>query len=104
MATLSVIFAAAEGAEIDFDYLQRVHRPLALELWGPSGLEEVTLLRGVSGTDGREPPFLAIALLRFSSLDHLKAAMTGAHAGVLGSDIANFTNVEPVMQVNERAE
>ena len=71
-----------------------------LARWGQSGLEKVELFRGVSSADGGAPPFLAVGLLRFTSLEHLQAAMTGEHAAEIGADIAKFTNVRPILQVN----
>ena len=74
--------------------------PLVLARWGEAGLEKVELFRGVSGVDGDNPPFLAVGLLRFTSLTHLKAAMAGEHAAEIGADITKFTNVKPILQIN----
>jgi uncharacterized protein (TIGR02118 family) len=100
MATISIVFPSSDGASFDYQYAQGVHLPLVLDRWGQSGLERVELLRGVSSADGGAPPFLAVGLLRFTSLEHLHAAMTGEHAAEIGADIAKFTNVKPVLQVN----
>ena len=100
MATISIDFPSSDGASFDYQYAQRVHLPLVLARWAQSGLKKVELFRGVSGAEGGAPPFLAVGLLRFTSLKHLQAAMTGEHAAEIGADIAKFTNVEPVLQVN----
>lgn len=100
MPTLTVLFPSAAGASFDYDYLANVHLPLVLNRWRDSGLEAVDLLRGIGVSEGSEPPFLAIGMLRFNSLDRLRAAMTGEYAAEIGADIRKFTNVEPIMQVN----
>lgn len=100
MATISIVFPSSDDASFDYQYAQAVHVPLVLDRWGQSGLEKVELFRGVSSADGGAPPFLAVGFLRFTSLKHLQAAMTGEHAAEIGADIAMFTNVKPVLQVN----
>lgn len=100
MATISIVFPSSSGASFDYEYAQKVHLPLVLDRWTPSGLERVDLVRGMSSADGSAPPFLALGLLRFTSLRHLQAAMAGEHAAEIGADIAKFTNVKPIVQVN----
>jgi len=102
MPSVSVIYPHAEGATFDFDYYERVHLPLVAKSWADAGLTGAEALRGAAGGDGGEPPFLAIALIRFDSMESFQAAMAGPHAAVIVGDIANFTNVQPVIQVNER--
>lgn len=102
MASISIFFPSADGASFDYDYLERVHLPLVLSRWGKSGLENIDLFRGVSDAAGSAPAFLAFGILHFATLDHLRAAMTGGHAGEIASDIAKFTNVRPVLQINRK--
>jgi uncharacterized protein (TIGR02118 family) len=101
MTTISVIYPRSEGATFDYDYYEQTHLPLVAQRWADAGLVGAEALRGVSGVDGSEPAFLAIALLHFESLDRFQTAVTGAHAAEIMGDIANFTSVQPVLQVNE---
>ena len=101
MTTVTVIYPRDAGATFDFDYYRQTHLPLLTERWAEAGLERVEALRGLAGADGGEPPFLAQALLRFSSLESFSAAIGGEHAPEIMGDIANFTNVRPIVQVNE---
>ena len=100
MATISIVFPSSDGASFDYQYAQGVHLPLVLARWAQFGLEKVELFRGLSSADGGAPAFLAVGLLRFTSLKHLQAAMKGEHASKIGEDIAKFTNVKPVLQIN----
>ncbi len=102
MPTVSVIYPRREGATFDFDYYERVHLPLVAKGWAEAGLTGAKALRGTAGGDGGEPAFLAIALISFDSMDSFQAAMAGPAAAQIVGDIVNFTNVQPVIQVNER--
>ena len=101
MTTISVIYPQSDGATFDYDYYEQTHLPLVAQRWANAGLVGAQALRGVSGVDGSEPAFLAIALLHFESFDRFRAAVTGEHASEIMADIANFTSVQPVLQVNE---
>jgi uncharacterized protein (TIGR02118 family) len=102
MATISVIYPRSEGATFDHDYYQNVHLPLVAERWKDAGLTGGEGLRGVAGGDGGEAPVFAIGLIHFESMKAFEAAMGGEHAAEIMGDIANFTNVQPILQVNER--
>lgn len=102
MFTMSVIYPRSSGATFDFEYYEQTHLPLVAKCWRDAGLIGAEALRGVSAPDGGEAAFLAIALIRFQSPEHLRAAVTGEHAAEIMGDIANFTNIQPVLQVNER--
>jgi uncharacterized protein (TIGR02118 family) len=102
MATVSVIYPRQDGATFDFDYYENTHLPLVARLWADAGLTGGEALRGIAGPDGKDAPFLAIGLIQFESIDRFQAAMQGEHAAEVLGDIANFTNVQPILQVNER--
>lgn len=102
MPTISVIYPRSEGATFDYGYYEQTHLPLVMERWGDAGLAGAEALRGIGAPDGSEAAFFAIALIRFHSLDQFQAAMTGEHAAEIMGDIANFTSVTPLVQVNER--
>jgi uncharacterized protein (TIGR02118 family) len=56
--------------------------------------------KGVSDPAGGKAPYLAIACLKFNSADELQKALVKHGAEIVG-DIANYTKIEPIMQVNE---
>jgi uncharacterized protein (TIGR02118 family) len=101
MPTVSVIYPRSEGATFDFDYYRSTHLPLVAARWSGAGLTGAEALRGIANADGGEPLYFAIALIRFDSAETLRAAMGGADAADIIGDIPNFTNVQPVIQVNE---
>ena len=99
--TISVIYPRVENATFDYDYYERTHLPLVAARWADAGLTGAEALRGVGTPDGSEPPYLAIALLRFASAEAMREATGGEHAAEIFADIPNFTNVRPVVQVNQ---
>lgn len=99
--TVSVIYPREEGARFDFDYYVGTHLPLVARKWGDAGLEGAEALRGTGTPEGGPAPFFAIALIRFGSLDAFRAAATGAAGAEIFRDIPNFTDVRPVVQLNE---
>lgn len=101
MVMVTVIYPREPDATFDFDYYVKHHLPLLMQRWGNAGLQKVEALRGVAGADGGSPPFLAQALLEFSSMQTFQAAIGGEHAPEIMGDINNFTNVQPIIQVNE---
>jgi uncharacterized protein (TIGR02118 family) len=103
MATLSVLYPRSAGARFDYDYYLSEHLALAGRRWANAGMTGGEALLGKAGIDGTEPPFFAIGILHFESEDALNAAVTGEHSAEVIGDIRNFTDVQPIMQVNERA-
>jgi len=102
MATVSIVYPRHPGATFDYDYYQNKHIRLAGERWGNAGLTGGEALIGKAAADGSAPAFFAIGIIHFESDDALQAALTGAHAAEVMGDIPNFTDVQPIIQVNER--
>ncbi|HET6943292.1 MAG TPA: EthD family reductase [Sphingomicrobium sp.] len=102
MATLSVVYPRAPGATFDYDYYQNQHLPLAGRRWAGSGMVGGEALLGKASVDGSDSPYFAIGILHFESAEALQSALTGEHASEVISDIRNFTDVQPIIQINER--
>ncbi len=100
MITVSVIYAKNDGSRFDYDYYLKRHVPLVVSRWGGMGLVKAKLLKGSAALDGSGPGIELIALLSFDSVDAVRVAMA-AHGDEIVGDIANFTNVQPVIQMNE---
>jgi uncharacterized protein (TIGR02118 family) len=103
MATLSVVYPRTAGTRFDYDYYRDKHLPLVLDRWSDAGLTGGEALLGKTAADGGEAPYFAIGIIHFDSAERLRAALQGEHAAEVIGDIRNFTDVEPVIQVNERA-
>ena len=103
MATLSVVYPRSAGTRFDYDYYRTKHLPMVVERWANAGLEGGEALLGRSAVDGGEAPYFAIGIIHFDSAEAVQAALQGEHAPEVIGDIRNFTDVQPIIQVNERA-
>lgn len=102
MATLSVVYPRASGTRFDYEYYQDKHLPLVGQRWAGAGLVGGEALIGKTAPDGSDPPYFAIGIIHFESMDTLKAALNGEHAPEIIGDIRNFSDAQPVLQINER--
>jgi len=97
---VTVIYPKTETSTFDHGYYMSKHVPLVQKLWGKLGMRGTEVLRG-TGSLGGAPAYELICLIDFESQDaFLQAA--GAHADDIMGDIHNFTNVQPIVQFNEK--
>ena len=92
MIRLSVLYPTTEGASFDHDYYRDKHVPLAVSSWGLDGAE---IDKGVDG------PYVAAVHFTFDSLEAMGAAMGVEGTGDVMADVANYTDIAPVMQTSE---
>jgi len=101
MSTIIVLYPNTPGSRFDFDYFLKSHKPLVESAWRDKGITSFKALKGVSGADRATPaPYQAIAVIGFESLAALQSAAKDT-AAALASDIANFTDVTPIVQLND---
>jgi uncharacterized protein (TIGR02118 family) len=100
MHRLTVLYPAKDGETFDYNYYFGTHHKLAVSRLKPEGLVSCEFDKGVSDPAGGKAPYLAISYLKFNSAEELQEALAKHGAEVVG-DIANFTKIEPIMQVNE---
>ena len=100
MIKVSVLYPNQDGKKFDMDYYLNSHVPLVLETLGDA-LINASYDKGLAGgAPGSSAPFVAIANLFFNSMEEFgQAFSTGAP--VLMADLPNFTNIEPIIQINE---
>jgi uncharacterized protein (TIGR02118 family) len=101
MIIFSVFYPASKGARFDADYYRATHIPLVKAAFGSTGLAAVQVFQGLSSGDGGPAPYVAMAHLSFDSPDALQASLTGPRAAEVFSDIARFTDIQPLMQVSK---
>jgi uncharacterized protein (TIGR02118 family) len=99
--TITVLYPNTPDSRFDVDYFVNTHIPLVKEHWGGKGLTSVKLLKGAGTADpGTPAPYQVITVLGFESLQAFRAAAKESGAAVIG-DIANFTDVRPIVQIND---
>ncbi len=92
MIRLSVFYPSGEGSTFDHEYYRDHHVPLAVRSWGLDGAE---IDKGIDG------PYVAAVHFTFESMDALGAAMGSAGTAEVMADVANYTNIAPVLQTSE---
>jgi uncharacterized protein (TIGR02118 family) len=89
---LSVLYPSSEGSTFDHDYYREKHVPLALRAWG---LDKADIEKGIDG------PYVAAVHFEFDSVEAMGAAMAAEATGDVMADVANYTNITPVLQTSE---
>ena len=92
MIRLSVFYPSSEGSTFDHEYYREKHVPLAIQAWG---LSTADIDKGVDG------PYVAAVHFEFDSVEALQAAMAAEATGEVLADVANYTNITPVLQTSE---
>ncbi len=101
MVLVSVMYPNQPGSRFDERYYLDKHIPLVRQRWESMGLTELRLLRGTATPgDGGPATYRVMALLTFSSAEAFGQAAK-AHGREIFGDIPNFTDVQPVAQLNE---
>jgi uncharacterized protein (TIGR02118 family) len=95
---VSVRYPHDPSARFHPDHYRERHLPLVRELLEPMGMRSLTYYRPVAADS--EPPFQLIAELRFDTMAATEAALT-AHGPTTQADIANFTELKPLVLIGE---
>jgi uncharacterized protein (TIGR02118 family) len=87
-------------AKFDMDYYCDSHMPLVERKLRPA-LKGLAVDRGLEGgAPGSTPAYVAVCHLMFDSVAEYQAAF-GRNADAILSDIPNYTDIEPVLQISE---
>ena len=102
MFNISSIYPKKEDYKFDFDYYLNTHMPMTIDrLSGAKGFKGVSVERGVDIDEPRiESSYVAMCHFYFDSVENFMAAFL-PHAQELQGDIANYTNIQPIIQINE---
>ncbi|MBI2993105.1 MAG: EthD family reductase [Gammaproteobacteria bacterium] len=100
MVRVSVMYPKQEGGRFDFDYYLKTHIPLAKKLVG-SAMKRVEVYKGAGEPGGAPETYVAVASLYFDSVDAFGAAF-GPVAEQIMADVPNYTNLQPVVQIEEQ--
>ena len=97
---VTVMYPYSEGARFDHTYYREVHMPMVKARLG-SACHYYTIEKGVSGREpGSAPTFVAMCAFYCESAEAYRAA-SQAHTAEIRGDIANYTDIVPVVQLSE---
>jgi uncharacterized protein (TIGR02118 family) len=101
MIRVNVMYPHREGGRFDVEYYAKQHMPMAREAFQGHGLVDIRVDKGFVGPKPKSPPiYVCIGTLTFESMAGYKEAFR-EHGAQLFADLPNFTDIEPVVQVNE---
>jgi uncharacterized protein (TIGR02118 family) len=100
MIKVTVAYPNTSGSHFDIRYYCDTPIPLVRRLLGPA-FKGVAVEHGIAGaTPGSPAPYLAIGQLQFDSVEAFQSAF-GPHSQEIMSDVPNYTNIKPVIQISE---
>ena len=100
MIKVSVLYPGGVEQHFDMNYYCNKHVPMVAGLLGDS-VKGATVEKGLgSGSPNSPAPYIAMGNLYFDSFETFENSF-GPNADAIMSDLKNFTNIEPVMQISE---
>lgn len=103
MKCMTIVYPWKDGATFDFDYYQKRHMPLVADALG-NKFDRMEIRKGIVAVDGRAPPYVCVANIwlrgALSSKEDLLGIL-GARGPEVAGDVANFTNLAPVIQYDD---
>jgi len=100
MVRVSVMYPRQDGGKFDFDYYLKSHIPLAKKLVG-AAMKKVEVYQGAGAPGGAPEAYVAVASLFFDSVDAFGAAF-GPVAEKIMADVPNYTNLQPIVQIEQQ--
>lgn len=102
MIKVSVMYPHQPGSRFDHAYYRERHMPLVKSRMGAACLY-YTVDQGLAGgAPGQPPTYVAMCHIHADSVEAFQAAF-GPHAKEIMADIANYTDIAPVMQISQVA-
>ncbi len=100
MIKVSVMYPNIPGARFDHAYYRDTHMPLLKERMGEA-CRSYTIEKGLAGgAPGQLATYVGMCHVLCDSPEAFQAAFA-PHAAEILADIANYTDIAPVMQISE---
>jgi uncharacterized protein (TIGR02118 family) len=100
MITVNVLYPNQDGAKFDMNYYLSSHIPMVKRVLG-GALKGCVVEQGLGGgAPGSKAEFSTLCHLRFDSVEAFQKAFS-PHAADIQNDIANYTNVQPIIQISD---
>lgn len=99
MVKVTIFYPNSPGARFDMSYYTTKHMPMVKRL--VSTCKGIAAEQGVAGgAPGSAPTYIAIGHLLFDSVEAFQTAFA-PHATEILADVPNYTNTQPVIQINQ---
>ena len=99
MFCVSIAYSNQEGGKFDFAYYTKQHIPMVTRFLGSNAIRS-EVRKGVSAPDGSAAAFICLANFWVKSVEEFQATLAKHGAEIMG-DVPNYTNLQPILQVDE---
>lgn len=99
MFCVMVVYPNKDGVQFDFEYYTKKHIPMVSGYLG-ANLIKVEVRQGIASISESIQPFVCVSTFRINSVEEFHSVMTEHGKEIMG-DIPNYTNVEPIIQIDE---
>jgi len=100
MVKVSVLYPNDEGKTFDMTYYCDKHVPMVRQLLGSSCINAGVEHGIAGGTPGSKATYIAMGHLYFDKVEDFVSSFT-PHANTIMSDIPNYTDTTPIIQISE---
>jgi uncharacterized protein (TIGR02118 family) len=102
MVKIVILYPNKENARFDMHYYVENHMPTSISLLSAHpGFRGVSVERGLEGSvPGSKPEYVAICEYLFNSAEEFLQAFL-PHAELLQGDMPKYTDITPIIQINE---
>lgn len=103
MIKVTILYPGGEGTKFDMDYYLNKHIPMVKNLLAGS-LKLTAIDKGIAGgAPGAPATYSVLCYLYFDSVSAYRNAMS-VNGSKIRADVANYTNIPPVVQISEVVE
>ena len=100
MIKVNVLYPVGERTQFDMEYYLNQHTPMLQARLG-TALTSIAIEHGLAGpAPDTAASFIVLCHLGFTSVEAFQTAFA-PHAAEIMGDIANYTNVEPIIQISD---
>ena len=99
MYCISIAYPKKDGGTFDLDYYAKKHIPMVTGFLGVNTVK-TEVRKGIASPDGSAASFVCMANIWIKSVDEFQATLA-KHGNEIMGDISNFTNIQPILQVDE---
>lgn len=99
MIRVTVMYPKQDNGTFDYDYYLKNHMDLVKDKVG-SALKKIEVGKGLGAPGGAPETYVTIANLYFDSVESFEGAF-GPNAEAIMGDVPNFTNLQPVVQLED---
>lgn len=100
MIKASVLYPNSPDATFNLDYYRDQHMPLVKKCMGDACLRYSIDHGFAGGEPGSSATYIAMGHIYCDSIEVFQASI-GPHMAEIGADLANFTNLQPIMQISD---